>query len=87
MRDCSSSHSLMNPLPGGSATAPSAAIANSPAVYGIRARSPPSRSRSRSPVARSTDPAAQNNRALNAAWLTTCSRAAASARAANGRLP
>ena len=63
---CSSSHSDTNPLPGGSAAAASAPNANSAVVTGIRAASPPSRSRSRSPVDRSTEPAPRNSSALNA---------------------
>ena len=48
-------------------------------VAGIRRASPPSRSRSRSPVAASTDPAARKPSLLNAACAIRCSMAAASA--------
>ena len=85
--DCNSSHSETNALPGGSAEAARAPRANSAVVTGIGRRSPPSASRSPVPVARSTEPAAQNSRALNAAWLTTCSSAAASANPASVAAP
>lgn len=78
-RDCSSSHSDTKPLPGGSAAAASAPAANRPVVAGIRADSPPSRSRSRSPVPCTTDPAEVNSSVLNAAWLRACRSPAPSA--------
>jgi len=83
----SSSHSETNPLPGGRAAAASAPNATNAVVTGIRAASPPRRSRSRSPVARSTDPAPKNSSVLKAAWLTACSTAAAISSPANARFP
>src|SRR5436309_3205196 len=84
---CNSSHSDTNAVPGGSADAASAPTPNAAVVNGIRARSPPSASRSRLPVPCSTDPAARNSSVLNAAWLSTCSRPAASASPASSRCP
>ena len=74
--DWTSNHSLTKPAPSGNPDAPSAATPNSTVVAGIRRARPPSRSRSRSPVAASTDPAARNPRLLNAACATRCSIAA-----------
>ena len=54
-------------------------------VAGIRLARPPSRSRSRSPVAASTDPALRKPSVLNAAWLATCRSAAIIATCAAGR--
>ena len=65
--DWSRSHSLMKPLSGGRAMIATAPIMKNTPVAGMRRMSPPRRSRSRSPVARTTDPAARNNRPLNAA--------------------
>ncbi len=85
IRDWTSNHSLTKPAPSGSPEAPSAATPNRVVVAGIRRASPPSRSRSRSPVAASTDPAARNPRLLNAACATRCSMAAAAAIVAGPR--
>ena len=85
--DCSSTHSLTNAVPGGSADAASAPSPNIAVVIGMTRRRPPRASRSRVPVARSTDPAARNSSVLNAAWPMMCSSAAVSASAAGTRLP
>ena len=77
INDWTSNHSLTNPAPSGRPDAPSAATPNSVVVAGIRRASPPSRSRSRNPVAASTDPAAKKPRHLNAACPIKCSIAAA----------
>ncbi|CNN32545.1 Uncharacterised protein [Mycobacterium tuberculosis] len=79
INDWTSSHSLTNPAPNGRPHAPSAATPKKTVVAGIRRASPPSRSRSRSPVAASTDPAAMKARLLNAACAIMCSIAAAAA--------
>ncbi len=84
---CRSSHSLTNPLSGGSAAIANAATANVAPVTGMRRASPPRRSRSRVPVACRTDPAPRKSNPLKAAWLTTCNSAAASAIDAKARLP
>ena len=86
-RPAASSHSLTKAVPGGSADAASAPSPNAAVVTGITARSPPSASRSRVPVACSTDPAARNSSVLNAAWPSTCSSAAVNASAASTRSP
>ena len=85
--DWTNSHSLTNPAPRGSPHAPSAATPNRVVVAGIRRARPPSRSRSRNPVAASTDPAAMNPRLLNAACAIRCSMAAAAAIVAGPRAP
>ena len=54
---------------------------------GIRRARPPRRSRSRSPVAANTDPAAKNPRLLKAAWAIRCNSAAAIATAAAAVAP
>lgn len=87
IRDWISSHSLTKPAPNGRPAAPRAATPNSAVVTGIRRARPPSRSRSRRPVAASTDPAAKNPRLLNALWAIRCSSAAVSATAAAGCEP
>ena len=79
IRDCSSTHSATNPTEIGSAAAPSAPTPNEAEVTGIRGPSPPSRSRSRSPLACRIAPAPRKRTVLKAAWLTTSSAAASAA--------
>ena len=86
-RACSSSHSLTNAGPSGNADPASAPSPNAAVVPGMPGRSPPSESRSRLPVACSTEPAARNSSVLNAAWLITCSSAAVNANPASSMFP
>ena len=87
MRLCNRSHSLTKPAPSGKPEAPSAAMPNMTVVTGIRRARPPSLSRSRSPVAASTDPAARKPSVLKAAWLSRCRSAAVNAMAATVGAP
>ena len=84
---CSNVHSAANPLVTGSAAAPMAAIPNVHVVTGCDRIRPPSRSRSRSPVAWRIVPAPRNSTVLNAAWLTTRRRAATRAIVATASWP
>ena len=68
-------HSLTKPLSGGRPTMATEPTRNATAVSGIRRASPPSRSISRVPVARTTAPAPRNSRLLNSAWFSVCSSA------------
>ena len=87
MRLCSRSHSPTNPAPSGRPEAPSAAMPNITVVPGIRRARPPSLSRSRSPVAASTEPAARKPSVLKAAWLRMSRSAAVIAMAATCDAP
>ena len=63
------SHSLTNPLSGGSAAIAAEPTRKHAAVQGIRLMSPPIPSMLRVPVAWTTAPAPRKRRVLNAAWL------------------
>ena len=82
-----SSHSLTKPHSGGRAQMARPATMNTGALRGSRFTRPPSRSRSRSPVACWSELAERNSEPLNTAWNTTCKRAATRATTASGRCP
>ena len=65
------SHSLTNPLSGGSAAMPSVPAKAITADLGSRCTRPPSRSMSRLPVACSVTPASRNSSALEQPWFAT----------------
>ncbi len=84
---CSVSHSDAKPLRGGSPAIATAPTRKAPPVHGMRRSSPPSRSSSSEPTAFSNDPAPRKSSALNSAWFTVWSSAAASASAAHSSAP
>ena len=81
------SHSEAKPFSGGSPAIAIAPTRNAPPVHGMRRSRPPSWSSSSEPTAFSNAPAPRNSSALNTAWLSVCSSAAASAKAAHSSAP